>query len=154
MHWGYSEHQNKENMWQKLTGMKCDFYFPHMGLIANVKRTCRYAKNFSMVPDYFSSEKGNPLQSLPKMNCTDQLSILCSKCDRVPQDWKHELMEITSWATQGETGQVPGDRHLTSFLMSQFNLCGFYKWKGHLQSTGLANHFPLHWLNLERNTPS
>lgn len=128
--------------------------FPKYGTNSKCQENLSLHKNFSMVPYYFSNEKGNPLQSLPKMNCTDQLSILGSKCDRVPQDWKHELMEITSWATQGETGQVPGDRHLTSFLMSQFNLCGFYKWKGHLQSTELANHFPLHWLNLERNTPS
>lgn len=31
-------------MWQKLIGMKRDFYFQHMWLIANVKRPCLYTK--------------------------------------------------------------------------------------------------------------
>lgn len=55
----------------------------------------------------------------------DSVLILCSESDRAPQDWKHELMEIPSQATQGETGQAPGDRHSIRFLTSQFNLCGF-----------------------------
>ena len=55
----------------------------------------------------------------------DSVLILCSESDRAPQDGKHELMEIASRATQGETGQAPGDGHLIRFLTSQFNLCGF-----------------------------
>lgn len=57
-HWGYSEHKNKENMWQKLTGMKCIFYFQHMGLIANVKRPCLYTKMSVWFQITFPMRKG------------------------------------------------------------------------------------------------
>ena len=75
----------------------------------------------------------------------------CSKCGRAPQEWKPEPAGIASWATQGDTGQAPGDR----YLISSEWLCSicvvFYKWKGHLSDHWVTPN-ALVWLDWGMNT--
>lgn len=50
----------------------------------------------------FPSSWKNSSQSSPKMNPTNEILILYSALDRAAQDWEHRLIEIASWAKQGD----------------------------------------------------